>query len=185
MKLYPPTLLPPSLLASRLCRSAQTPTSEAEPPAPLIEPTWQRSYQRWQSEAPVPGMPALAPLMPAVTPEPAEAPAQPPSLTAQRVMAMHQSAEAADVAIPAPRSWHLDLPGAGPAWQLRVEQALPGAPLNLQLHVPPIAHGPARQQLHQLDKRLREAGYAVQGLRCDTRTRADRHVPPQPLDEMS
>ncbi len=77
------------------------------------------------------------------------------SPTAQRVEALRRLAEPAPLA----RVWEVDLPAAGPAWQLRVQQAQPLAPLSVELRVPAVVQVQARQQLGELDRRLREAGH--------------------------
>lgn len=106
---------------------------------------------------------ALAPLpLPAdAKPELSEARPAPSTLAspaAARIEALLQRGEPAPVA----RVWQVELPGAaGPAWQLQVQQAQPQAPLNLELRVPPVAQSQARQQLGDLDKRLRDAGHDV------------------------
>jgi len=100
---------------------------------------------------PMPGRPEAAPLA-----------AVSPTATAERVIeAVRQIGEAAPAPIPAARVWQLELPAVGQAWQLHVEQAQPQAPLNVELRVPPVAQTQARQQLADLDKRLREAGHDV------------------------
>jgi hypothetical protein len=103
---------------------------------------------------------AAPPLAADVRPDMPEArPAVPSPATpaVARMQALLQFGEPA----PAARVWQVELPALGPAWQLRVEQAQPLAPLNLALQVPPVAQSQARQQLGDLDRRLREAGHDV------------------------
>lgn len=90
------------------------------------------------------------------------------SPTAQRVEALRQLAEPG----PLGRVWEVDLPAAGPAWQLCVEQAQPLAPLSVELRVPAVVQAQARQQLGELDRRLREAGHDL--LRPRLRTSRSR-----------
>lgn len=112
-------------------------------------------------DSPAPQAPPMPlPLAGDAKPEVAEsrpAPPAPASPTTERIEALRQLNEPAPVA----RVWQVELPGAGPAWQLQVQQAQPQAPLNLELRVPPVAQSQARQQLGDLDKRLRDAGHDV------------------------
>ncbi|HEY8878602.1 MAG TPA: hypothetical protein VIN03_13630 [Roseateles sp.] len=120
--------------------AAQTPRAED---SPLLQAAW----------APLP-LPAE---FPAELSEARPAPSTLASPAAARIEALLQRGEPAPVA----RVWQVELPGAGPAWQLQVQQAQPQAPLNLELRVPPVAQSQARQQLGDLDKRLRDAGHDV------------------------
>jgi hypothetical protein len=102
----------------------------------------------------------------------------PQTPAAQRVEALRQLGEPDPLA----RVWQVELPAAGPAWQLRVEQAQPQAPLNLELRVPPVAQLQARQQLGDLDRRLREAGHDVLRTRLRDAARTDKRS--RPVDEV-
>ncbi|KQW49646.1 MULTISPECIES: hypothetical protein [unclassified Roseateles] len=107
----------------------------------------------------------------------------PSTPTTEKVVALQQLAEANTAAVPVARTWQVDLPAtaAGQTWQLHVEQAQPLAPLNLELRVPPVAQSQARQQLSDLDKRLREVGHDVLRPRL-TDVRSGKRFPP--LDEV-
>lgn len=178
MKLLP---IPPSLAAllprrhaaiALLSSPEDTPPDAAPMPAGTGEPDWRNAYlrQRGRDEED-PAMPesvlfapplgaATRDAMPETTPVRALAPSAP---TADRVQALRQLADADPAAVPVARTWQVDLPAsaAGPAWRLHIEQAQPLAPLNLELRVPPVAQAQARQQLSDLDKRLRDAGHDV------------------------
>jgi hypothetical protein len=56
------------------------------------------------------------------------------------------------------------------------------APLNLELRVPPVAQLQARQQLGDLDRRLREAGHDVLRTRLRDAARTDKRS--RPVDEV-
>lgn len=138
---------------------------DAPPREPTAEP-----LPLWAAALPRPAVPAAPP-----RPEPAGlAPATP---TAQRLDAVRRLAEPAPVAVPAARVWQVELPGAvaatdpvtgsEPGWQLRIEQAQPLAPLSLTLQVPAQAQPLARQQLADLDRRLRLAGHDILRPGCE------------------
>lgn len=202
----PPLPLPLST-ASPLQRLAQ-PGQPAPPHADAVEPDWRHAYQRsrdagtpTQAEAqtqtgseteseteraPEP-LPEPLPLLQALTPPPPREAvpvvaevrsAVPQTPAAQRVEALRQLGEPGALA----RVWQVELPAAGPAWQLRVEQAQPQAPLSLELRVPPVAQLQARQQLGDLDKRLRDAGHDVLHPRLRDTSRGARRS--RPVDEV-
>jgi hypothetical protein len=171
------------------------PLPEAAPATPpqQQQDEWQNAYQRLreqsergfegkEDEEPLalePSLPSLPPLAPLpvvarkdAEPEVKAAAPLPETPTAERV---RQLAGPAAEAQPIPRSWQVELPAAGPAWRLQVEQAQPQAPLNLELRVPPVAQSQARQQLADLDRRLRETGHDV--LRTRLRTDDRRQMP--------
>jgi hypothetical protein len=200
-------LLPLPLLLS-MALPLQRPAGPAEPLAPhldAIEPDWRNAYQRWRDagtdadtgteteteteQAPPEPLPVTEPLPILQAPTPPvprdTAPvvaevrsAVPQTPAAERLEALRQLGEPAAAA----RVWQVELPAAGPAWQLRVEQAQPQAPLNLELRVPPVAQTQARQQLGDLDRRLREAGHDVLRPRLRDGARADRKY--RPVDEV-
>lgn len=136
-----------------------------------------------QAQATLPPMPALVPREqpPEATPVRAVGPATP---TTERLAALQPLAEAGPAAVPVARVWQVELPAAvaGPAWQLCVEQAQPLAPLSLELRVPPVAQLQARQQLGDLDKRLRDAGHDVLRPRLRDTSRSARRS--RPVDEV-
>lgn len=173
-------------------------------PPDAAAPDWRsallRLRQRAQDEetlpapAPAPERPAeplalLPPLALTPRPVPPEAPAPvsglaPATPTTRKIDALRQLADAPPAAVPVARAWQVELPGAvaGAAWQLHVEQAQPKAPLTLVLQVPPAAQAQARQQLGELDKRLRDAGHDVLRPRV-TDARSGKRFPP--LDEVA
>jgi hypothetical protein len=188
--------LPPLPLLLSMALPLQRLALPAQPQGPnldAIEPDWRSAYQRWggagtpaddaqaeTGEAPLQAMPEPPPwLLQALTPPvprdtvadvaPVRA-AVPQTPAAQRVEALRQLGEPDPLA----RVWQVELPAAGPAWQLRVEQAQPQAPLNLELRVPPVAQLQARQQLGDLDRRLREAGHDVLRTRLRDAARTDK-----------
>ncbi|RZL98173.1 MAG: hypothetical protein EOP73_23315 [Variovorax sp.] len=138
----------------------------------------------------------LGPLVPFVPPAPARLPPEPPAEgapvralapatpTTERMAALQQLAETHPATGPLARVWQVELPAAvaGPAWQLRVEQAQPLAPLGLELRVPSVAQLQARQQLSDLDKRLRDAGHDVLRPRLRDTSRSARRS--RPVDEV-
>lgn len=134
------------------------PPAQSTSAAPRIDarPAGERRREETAVDAP-----AQPPLPPAPWRSPPEIevtrPAQPAlaSPTAQRVEALRRLGDPG----PLTRVWELELPSAGPTWQLRVEQVQPLAPLNVELRVPATAQTQARQQLGELDRRLREAGH--------------------------
>lgn len=157
------------------------------------EPDWRSAYLRRRAQdeemailpEPPPELPLAPPALRHAAPEaPLEvraiATATP---TAEKLDALRQLAEAHPAAVPVARTWQVELPAtaAGPAWQLHIEQAQPLAPLNLELRVPPVAQSQARQQLSDLDKRLRDAGHDVLRPRVSD-ARASKRFPP--LDEV-
>lgn len=89
--------------------------------------------------------------------------ADPVSETHTRIAeAARQVAEPAACAPDTARLWQVALPGAAPGlagWQLQITQPQPQAPLMLDLRVPPAQGLQARQQLADLDRRLRESGH--------------------------
>lgn len=184
-------LLPfPFLLTLPVPPQRPTPGGQPLTPPDATEPDWRSAYLRWRGdeeepptplpEPPPPMLQALA--APAPRDEPAPDVAAPralpamPTPAAERVDALRQLAEPGPLA----RVWQVELPAAGPAWQLRVEQVQPQAPLVLELRVPPAAQPQARQQLADLDRRLREAGHDI--LRPRVRAAADKRQ--RPVDEV-
>lgn len=155
---------------------------------------WHSAYERLLAEDAPEGRPAAdfldapeAPALPLLPPPPVlpvrpeMAPPAPPSglapasATAQR-LAAQAAAPLAGASLPSGggdvlRVWQVELPavGPGPGWQLHVEQARPLAPLVLDLRVPAAAQLPARHQLAELDRRLREAGHDTLAARCSDR----------------
>ena len=182
MKLLP--VLLPLLATPPRARSAALALPELAPP-PVdardpSEPDWRQAYLRLREQQPHEAEPALP--MPALSPAPREPAPEaaavgpvPATPTMQRLEAARQLAEPVPTAAPLARSWQVELPaGGGTAWRLQVEQAQPLAPLNLELRVPPVAQTQARQQLGDLDKRLREAGHDVLRSRLRDATWTDR-----------
>ncbi|MDR7270929.1 hypothetical protein J2X20_003587 [Pelomonas saccharophila] len=193
MKL-PPLLLPlvATLPRGRWPLAASQATPQAAAPAASHrdagEPDWRNAYQRLREQDPTEtATPLLMPLFqttpPTETaPETAPAGGVAPTSTATRIEAARQLAEP-QAALAAARVWQVELPAmSGPAWQLHVEQAQPLAPLNLELRVPPVAQSQARQQLGDLDKRLRDAGHEVLRLRLRDAARAGKRS--LPVDEV-
>lgn len=144
-----------------------------------------------EGAAPRPFMPMplwLAPTPAAAAPQAPPAPLtarspEPVSPTAARVAeAARQVAEPPRLAPATARVWQLELPAAAPGWQLHIEQAQPQAPLSLELRVPPVMALQARQQLADLDRRLRDAGHELVRSRLRTGSRpGDRR---RPVDEV-
>ncbi|MDR7333394.1 hypothetical protein [Roseateles asaccharophilus] len=134
-----------------------------------------------RAEAPEPQSPAvpqpsLLPRVPQLPPEPSLAPTpQGPTVTVQRIEALLSQQP-----LPPSRVWQVELSAAQPGWQLRVEQLQPQAPLRLDLSVPAALQPQARRQLAELDKRLREAGHDVLGVRLHDSPRVRR----QRVDEV-
>lgn len=190
MKL-PPLLLP---LVATLPRSRWPLAAPEAAPSPVRhrdagEPDWRSAYQRLREQDPTePEIPSPMPLVP-TAPRPDPAPDTTPAVgilptpTAARVEAARRLAEPQAEVVAATRTWQVELGAtAGTAWQLRVEQAQPLAPLQLELRVPPVAQSQARQQLGDLDKRLREAGHEVLRSRLRDATRTDKRS--LPVDEV-
>lgn len=191
MKLLP-ILLP--LVAMPLRARSAMATPEALPPQDSHrdagdEPDWRNAYLRLREQDPSEPEPVL-PIAPAMArtprdqaPEMTEVRSVSATPTTERLEAMRQLGEAAPSANPQARAWQVELPAvAGPAWQLRVEQAQPLAPLNLELRVPQVAQAQARQQLSDLDKRLRDAGHDVLRSRLRDGARTDKRR--RPADEV-
>lgn len=191
MKLLPLLIQPPIATLPR----GRLPLAAAQAALPPMahrdagEPDWRSAYQRLREQQPAePEAPAAMPALPAAPVR--DAPAEPattggvsPTPTVERIAAARQIAEAQPAATEPARSWKVELPAAaGPAWRLHIEQAQPLAPLHLELHVPPVAQTQARQQLGDLDKRLRDAGHEVLRSRLRQTTRADRRD--RPIDEV-
>lgn len=186
-----PLLLTTPFQRARLGASTQSP--EAELPPALrredSEPDWRNAYQRLreedpaQPEEPLPVLPALAPAPRETAPEMPVTSAATATPTIERIEAIRQIAEANPTAPPVAQSWQVELPAAaaGPAWKLHVEQAQPQAPLSLKLRVPPVAQSQARQQLSDLDKRLRDAGHDVLRARVREAGNGQRF---RPVDEV-
>lgn len=133
-------------------------------------------------EAPVvePAMPRPVPTASQPEPEPEPAPAALPveaTVAAARIAALRALPEPGPV-----RVWQVELPLAGPTWHLQLAQAHPQAPLELALRVPAVAQSQAREQLVDLDRRLREAGHDVQRARLRTPRRPG---PPLPIEEVT
>lgn len=189
IKLPPPLLPLPAMLLRTRAAAAQ---GESAPPPVAArdtgEPDWRSAYQRLREQAstepapPLPppplwALPARAPGEPA--PEVAAVRAAPASPTVDRLEAVRQLDPALPSATPLARAWQVELPAAGgTAWRLQVEQAQPLAPLHLELRVPPLAQTQARQQLGELDKRLREAGHDVLRSRLGEAARPGRRQRP-------
>lgn len=185
MKMLPiavPLVTPASMRGRTALAGTAAMSEGATPPVTprdAGEPDWQSAYQRRREEEQpaepdaVPSLLGLLPAMSAPMPLPLEAApvaevraasaAPDATATTARIDAVRQLADANPAATPVARSWQVELPGTrtGTAWQLHIEQAQPQAPLNLALHVPPVAQSQARQQLSDLDKRLRDAGHDV------------------------
>lgn len=187
MKLLP---LPTTLFATPLrARAAAAALPEAAPQPVAArdagEPDWRQAYQRLREQEPREPEPSL-PLLATPPRAPHEAAAEtaavralPATPTVERLEAIRQLAEPTPTAAPLARSWQVELPTAGgAAWRLQVEQAQPQAPLNLELRVPPVAQTQARQQLGDLDKRLRDAGHDVLRSRLRDASRTDRRQLP-------
>lgn len=165
-----------------LLRQARLAAAAADAPSPPepgpSEPAWLNAYQQrllQQDPAPAEPLPVLG-LKPH-TPEP-ELPrvaALAPTETVQRVEALLVQAPVAP-----PRVWQVELPAAGPGWQLRVEQAQPQAPLLLDLRVPAVLQTQARRALADLDKRLRDTGHDV----LSSRLQGQPLVRPYRVDEV-
>ena len=164
----------------------------------LVDADWRSAYQRRRTQDEEPAaeltadawnaVPPLAAWVPReASPDvPAVRAAAPATATTERVEALRQLAEAPAATQPAARVWQVDLPTtlgvAGPGWQLHVEQAQPQAPLALDLRVPPAAQTQARQQLSDLDKRLRDAGHDVLRPRVRDASRSSKRS--RPVDEV-
>ncbi|MGM9482132.1 hypothetical protein ACS5PN_13170 [Roseateles sp. NT4] len=186
----PPGPVSPSLQGTRRMVEESPATAEALP-IPQESGAWgwrnAGSGLRNESETAAiePTPPATVGLLPTPgMPEPALTHIAPLSPTALRVIeAVQQVAEPAPASTPLARVWQVELPSTGPAWQLRVEQAQPQAPLQLELRVPPVVQAQARQQLTDLDKRLRDAGHEVLRLRLKQASRSGKSR--GPLDEVT
>lgn len=202
MKLLP---IPPSLAALLVRGRAAALMASAEAalpttPAPLpthAAPDWQSALLRRRAQdddfdeadglaEPTPLAPPLAALLPAAPPD-APVPVgglAPTTPTTEKIDALRQLADAAPAAVPVARAWQVELPAAaaGAAWQLHIEQLQPAAPLNLELRVPPAAQSQARQQLADLDKRLRDAGHDVLRPRLGDSRQRRRHTPQDEVD---
>lgn len=179
----------PAPVAPRGWPSVEPDAAEARPPAARIDaprrpepavsmPVWQppptppRDLGESPRRAAAQGQRAEDSPLPQASPGPLPLPADvqpetPPaspglSTSANLALARIEALRQLDEPAPVARVWQVELPGAaGPAWQLQVQQAQPQAPLNLELRVPPVAQSQARQQLGDLDKRLRDAGHDV------------------------
>lgn len=163
-----------------------------------VDPGWLEAYLRLRAETPLEREPTpepLPPVWPAALPLPALPPAPvrpepaavtPATPTAQRLDAVRRLAEPAPAAAPLARVWQVELPGAAPGaepgWQLRIEQPQPLAPLSLTLQVHAQAQPLARQQLADLDRRLRLAGHDILRARCHDGT--PRAPGALPVDEV-
>jgi len=153
------------------------------------ESDWRNAYLRLREQDPCETEPVLPvlPVMVRATRDPASETTEVRSVSAtptmERLAAMRQLGEPRPLANPEARIWQVELPAAaGPAWQLHVEQAQPLAPLNLELRVPQVAQSQARQQLGELDKRLRDAGHDVLRSRLRDGARTDKRR--RPVDEV-
>lgn len=179
-------LLPPLSFAASAPPEAELPPAE---PGGLLD--WEQAWQRLQERAepaepppfgaPLPLPPALPlrPDLPPPTPTVVGAIDAMATATVQRLQAAAPLAEAAAAVPAAGQVWQVELPGAaGPGWQLRIEQARPQAPLQLELRVPLPLQMQARQQLGELDRRLREAGHDTLRARCSDRPGAPRRTGP-------
>lgn len=149
-----------------------------------------------EGAAPRPFMPMplwLVPTPAAAAPQAPPAPVtarspEPVSPTAARVAeAARQVAEPPRLAPATARVWQLELPAAAPGWQLHIEQAQPQAPLSLELRVPPVMALQARQQLADLDRRLRDAGHDLMRSRLRAGQRANELPSDRdgPVDEVA
>lgn len=148
------------------------------------EPDWRQAYQRLREQQPAEPEPPL-PLLALVAaprepmPETTAVGGVPETPTVQRLQTVRRLAEPGMPAAPFAQAWQVELPAAGgAAWRLQVEQAQPLAPLHLELRVSPAAQAQARQQLGDLDKRLRDAGHEVLRSRLRDATRASRQQRP-------
>ena len=191
MKLLP---FPLPLVTMPLRARPAMATSQAAPLPPSHrdtgdEPDWRSAYLRLREQAPSEPEPVL-PVLPRMArapresgPEAMEVRGVTATPTTERLEVMRLLAEPNPSEIPAARVWQVELPAAaGPVWQLHVEQAQPLAPLNLELRVPQVAQTQARQQLSDLDKRLRDAGHDVLRLRLRDGARTDKKR--RPVDEV-
>ncbi|RTL36309.1 MAG: hypothetical protein EKK53_23110 [Burkholderiales bacterium] len=169
------------------------------------EPDWQQAYRLASTDGDEPRhapgqdasipMPEALPAWPMPALMPPATPAPPPPEAAGRVeplgaTAVRMAEAARQVAAPpapsplAAQLWQVELPGSTPGWQLQVQQAHPQAPLALELRVPPAQALQARQQLADLDRRLRDSGHALlksrlrPGERPSDRRRPDDEVSP-------
>ena len=149
----PPTARPDARIpAARKLRPDEAPREPLNPDTlpPLPPSPW---------PTPRDGLPA-ADTAPTMRPA---AGAAPVSETHSRIAeAARQVAEPAACAPDTARLWQVALPGAAPGlagWQLQITQPHPQAPLMLDLRVPPAQGLQARQQLADLDRRLRESGH--------------------------
>jgi hypothetical protein len=169
-----PPIVPPLVAAPLRARPAMAaseatprPVSPREPGDQLDPSDWRDAYLRQRERDPserepvLPVLPTLARATHEPAPEAMAVRSVAPTPTSERLAVMRLLAEPNPSASPVARSWQVELPAAGPGWQLHVEQAQPQAPLNLELRVPQVAQAQARQQLSDLDKRLREAGHDV------------------------
>lgn len=192
-------------VALQALAAADTPPREAAARSDADAQDWRSACQRLRArdedespddqtqQQPFPPLVPFAPLAPPIAalvprdlaPEVAEVRAVAPATpTTERIAALHQLAEANPAAVPVARTWQVELPAAvgGAAWQLHVGQAQPLAPLNLELRVPPVAQLQARQQLSDLDKRLRDAGHDVLRPRVRDASRSAKRS--RPVDEV-
>lgn len=125
-----------------------------------------REHEAWSSPAPLAAWQPPRDGLPCADTAPAlnaAAGAEPVSPTAARMAeAARQVAEPAPLTPDTTRLWQVALPGVqpgAPGWQLQITQAQNLAPLVLDLRVPPAQALQARQQLADLDRRLRDAGH--------------------------
>lgn len=167
-----------------MATSEPAPPPESHPDAGA--PDWRSAYLRLREQEPTevqPPLPLPAARAGDAAPETTAVRSVSDAPTATRIEAIRQLAEPDAAAAPAARSWQVELPALhGPAWQLHVEQVQPLAPLNLELRVPQVVQAQARQQLSDLDKRLRDAGHDVLKLRLrDTARTGERF---RPIDEI-
>lgn len=192
----------PLALLRTLASAPQRPQPGA---AASMEPDWCEAYGRLSTpsgpvpreagddsarQAPAEATPLWAALPPlpwpravpdAAAPPPA-ARAEPASPTVARMAdAARRVAEPAPPAAAGLRTWQVELPGVAAGWQLHIEQQQPQAPLALALHVPPAVAAQARQQLADLDRRLRDAGHELLRSRLRPGGRAERL---RPVDEV-
>lgn len=191
MKLLP--IMLPSVAMPLRARPAMA-TPQALPPQDAHreagdESDWRNAYLRLREQdpsEPEPVLPIVPPMPRAprdLAPEMTEVRGVAATPTTERLAAMRQLGEPRPLASPESRLWQVELPAAvGPAWQLHVEQAQPLAPLNLELRVPQVAQSQARQQLGELDKRLRDAGHDVLRSRLRDGARTDKRR--RPVDEV-
>ena len=194
----PPSPALPALLRDGPRDAAEAPADELVADAgrtPLdtlaAAPDWRSALLRRRAqddEATAPAEPVpVASLLVTPTPPPqtpqaptAVSAVAPSTPTTEKIDALRQLTDAHPAAAAVARSWQVELPAsaAGPAWQLHIQQAQPLAPLNLELRVPPAAQSQARQQLSDLDKRLREAGHDVLRPRVSQARDSKRSAPP-------